>query len=93
MRPGSKEWTADEEATLVTLRKSGMPMAEIAKQLGRSFDSVASKGNNLRHLIEDQTARVIPVRTWRGSRGETMTAMIMGDPPSGRSALDQRAGQ
>lgn len=85
-----KPWTEAEIARAVQLRKSGLLIKEVAEQLGRTFDSTASKIGNLKTLIDGKAkAPAARPRLYR-SRSEFVTASLMGDPPPGRSALDQR---
>lgn len=43
MKKSHREWTNREHATLLRMRSEGFRVREIAEELGRSFDSVASR--------------------------------------------------
>ncbi len=90
-------WGEDEFDTLLLMVSRGEDPTAIAKALGRSRQSILSKmyaegmsqnrstgGKGeveaVKHLVAPR-----PVYT-------SLTAAMMGDPPLGRSALDQRGG-
>lgn len=91
MRAGQKHWTDHEVNTLVTMRRRGMSIGECAAALERSSDAIAAKASNLRSRINPKVEVSAPVvvRAF-ASRAEMVTATLCGDPPAGRSALDQR---
>lgn len=43
MKKSHREWTNREHATLLRMRSEGFRVREIAEELGRSFDSIASR--------------------------------------------------
>jgi hypothetical protein len=92
MRPGSREWTDTEVSQLEALRAKGMSYTEIAKVLGRTMWSVQSKGSNLgltNPVSEFEAAQALVPQVDRSKM--SLTALMLGDPPPGRSALDQGA--
>jgi hypothetical protein len=89
MRPGSKVWTEEEIAILIDMKRRGHSIPEIASELGRGENSVANRASSLRSTIVDGAGIVF--RPPQAFVHADLTAKIMGDPPPGRSALDQRA--
>ena len=47
MKSAYKKWTNDEELVVISMRKEGKSIKEIAKQLNRPFYSVSNKCNRL----------------------------------------------
>jgi len=103
MRPGSVEWTLDEEAMLRRLAAEGKTAREAGEALGRATEGVRAKGERMgltfasgrgrNHPIAAPVKEVDPAPV-PNPRYSSRTAMIFGDPPIGRSALDQkRAGR
>ncbi len=88
MRPGSKVWTEAEVAILIEMKRRGHSISEIAGELGRGENSVANRASSLRSTIVDGAGIVFRAPTTFVHTN--LTAKIMGDPPPGRSALDQR---
>lgn len=89
MRPGSRAWTETEIELLTEMRQDGKTNKEMAKALRRSEASVSSQTSNIVTRNEVIPAPAPTVRKC-STRAEFVTASLMGDPPSGRSALDQR---
>lgn len=101
-RPLPKMWTPDEFDRAITMRNDGFDHTEIAAALGRSQTSVQSKFENDRRArigrpIEGAKSRVLSdrqqderARRSDGYDARDLTSQIMGDPPRGFSALDQR---
>jgi hypothetical protein len=89
MRPGSKEWTEAETTVILEMRAAGYGAAAIAPVLGRSRVSVQNRISNLPISAPPKPAPA-PCERRCASRAEFVTATLMGDPPHGRSALDQR---
>lgn len=89
MRAGRLPWTDAETEILTSMRQDGKSNGEIAQRLRRSKAAVQSKTSNLSLYIAPVPA---PAPTARicATRAQFVTATLMGDPPSGRSALDQR---
>lgn len=89
MRPGSRAWTEDEIELLTQMRNRGMSAKEMAAILGRSEASVTSQTSNIVSRPE-VIPEAAPTARKCATRAEFVTASLMGDPASGRSALDQR---
>lgn len=96
-------WTHAEISKLRAMHARGSTKEQIADALGRPLAGVDSKARSLAlYWRKDKSAgwrtsdaellqqakRLIPPSTRHGS----LTAFIMGDPPPGRSALDQKRG-
>lgn len=94
MRPGSKHWSDHDERVLVSMARQGDSPAEIADVLGRTVSATVSKISSLKTTINKQPDPVAPVYQPRPglTRAEKLTQRFFGDPPLGRSALDQRGG-
>jgi hypothetical protein len=90
MRPGRRPWTDAETATLTRLRADGKTASEIAAVLGRSVQAVSSKTSDTPRLVAEVAPLPAPSIHICSTRSEFVTATLMGDPPTGRSALDQR---
>jgi len=80
-------WTAAEIATLRRIWGTMTP-GEMARCIGRSRAAVTGKAHDLglfrkQDPAPKQAARVLPLPA-------TTTALLMGDPLPGRSALDRR---
>lgn len=93
MKPLGTPWSEDELATVVRMRQAGNSIARVAIVLERELGSVESKVGNLHTEINGPRkcrARPPVARRVCASRSELVTATLMGDPPPGRSALDQR---
>lgn len=92
MNPNTKAWSDHEVRTLITMAREQVPYPEIAETLGRTVSAVTSKVSSLRSAINKEPDPVAPVYAPRLglSRAERLTASFFGDPPNGRSALDQR---
>ena len=58
-QPQHNAWRKKDDELLISLYKSGIPEAEIAKEIGRSIHSVSSRLYDLRQHGHD-----IPVRDW-----------------------------
>jgi hypothetical protein len=95
MNPNNKPWSEHEIRTLITMAREQVPYPEIAETLGRTVSAVTSKVSSLRSAINKEPDPVAPVYAPRPglSRGERLTATYFGDPPMGRSALDQKQAQ
>lgn len=102
MKPGSVRWTLAEEDQVRELVAAGTTASEAAKRLKRGMEAVRGKVANMglkfapghRGRTSEAHAReaadfIRPAPARYASR----TAMIFGDPPIGRSALDQRGGK
>lgn len=89
MRSNGKEWTEAETTVILEMRAAGYGAAAIAPMLGRTRASVQNRINN---LPISAPPKPVPAPSARRcySRAEFVTASLMGDPPAGRSALDQR---
>ncbi|WEK05751.1 MAG: hypothetical protein P0Y65_05710 [Candidatus Devosia phytovorans] len=95
MKVGSRPWTEADCLQLEKLIKEGLSYDEISEIIGRSPLSVAGKANNmgLAKFKGGEGAKafeaaksLIPTV----SVHQSTFARWMGDPPPGRSALDQR---
>ncbi|WP_108397575.1 hypothetical protein [Devosia submarina] len=95
MNPNNKPWSEHETRTLIPMAREEASYSEIAKTLGRTLSGVTSKVSSLRSAINKTPDPVAPVYAPRPglSRGERLTATYFGDPPMGRSALDQKQAQ
>lgn len=103
MRPGSVEWTLEEEAKLRRLVGEGKTAREAGEALRRPTEGVRAKGERMGLTFASGLGRTQPLRSPVKSdepppgappRYSSLTALMFGDPPVGRSALDQkRAGQ
>lgn len=94
-------WTHTEISKLRAMHASGWTKEQIAEALGRPLAGVDTKARSLAlywrkdksagwrtsdaELLE-QAKKLIPP----SARHASFTAFIMGDPPPGRSALDQK---
>lgn len=91
----AQEWSDEDIRKLIELRREGRTYANIGEVLGRSMHSIVCKAANIRKMIVEQPQKphqVIAVARPM-SRSEAFTSRFFGDPPPGRSALDQRASQ
>lgn len=97
MKAGAREWTEAEAQQLKKMRRDGMSYPAIARAMNRTTSSVEGKGNNLGLGTE---FRELGARAYRDTQAliprvdrskMSMTALMLGDPPPGRSALDQGA--
>lgn len=87
-QPG-RPWTEQEIAKILALRDEGLIPADIGPIVGRTPASVQSKLAN--YVSINRQAMVVPPMVRRCvSRSDYVTQTLMGDPPAGRSALDQR---
>ncbi len=93
MRPARRPWTDAETAILTRMRADGRQVSEIAAVLGRSIPAVSSKTSDQPRLGTDDAPAPAPSIRICSTRAEYVTATLLGDPPAGRSALDQRAGK
>lgn len=95
MKPGNHAWSEEDLQKLVEMRQAGFSFSEIAKEIDRTTNAVAGKCSNMRRLMPK--ADPLPKQVISGARsqtrGERFTSFLLGDPPPGRSALDQRASQ
>lgn len=85
-----RKWTADEVETLKTMLDAGARYAAIAKVLGRTEGSVSRKACDAGLVIPEPSVRAVIPKPVTPRNTSTLTAFILGDPPPGRSALDQR---
>lgn len=95
-------WGKDEKTRLWQMREAGVSFEAIADALQRSVKSVESKHTQVRlaHLNRGTRGRPTDVdyrMAERNARPEysvgyapTLSQTLFGDPPPGRSALDQR---
>ncbi|WP_108459179.1 hypothetical protein [Devosia naphthalenivorans] len=95
MNPNNTSWSDHEVRILITMCREEGPYQDIAQTLGRTLSAVTSKVSNLRSAIDKQPDPVAPVYAPRPgqNRAQRLTASFFGDPPLGRSALDQRTQQ
>lgn len=98
MRPGSIKWTTSEEVHLRELVAAGKTAKEAGKALGRHMETARRKAITMgltfardtgerQKAAPEQEPKVPPVR--EPVRYSSRMAMMMGDPPIGRSALDK----
>lgn len=120
------EWTEEQERIALSMRNSKFSYTEIADELGKSKQSVASKVASLIASPQSQEAMKAYRKKWHQNRKAvvpgggrfvqyappadknvprcvlderdrafaeplTLSATLLGDPPPGRSALDQMA--
>jgi hypothetical protein len=93
MNPIRKNWFEHEQRVLVSMARQGASPADIAQTVGRTLQATVSKISSLKTTINKQPDPVAPVYQPRPglNRAQRLTAKFFGDPPNGRSALDQRA--
>lgn len=91
MKPGNYAWSEAELKTLISMRRENRSFVEISDVLGRSYDAVTGKASNIRSLIQlsEPKAQRASTAPRKQTRAEAFTGRLMGDPPLGRSALDQ----
>lgn len=89
------EWTAETDAELRSLRDvEGFSYAKIAMRLGRSESACRARYANLQCLQGPGAAETHAPPPARAPERVGLTAIVFGDPPPGRSALDRaRAGR
>lgn len=99
MRPGGVKWTKAEEAQMVAFSKGGYTYRMAAEELGRSVGAVQGKAAamdlSFRHeprarKSQQEIAERLHVPRPPIPQYASLTAMAFGDPPIGRSALDQK---
>lgn len=91
----AQDWSEEDLQKLIDMRRDGFSYNEIARELGRTFNAIAGKCSNMRRLMPKAEAapkQVISVARSQ-TRSERFTSFLLGDPPPGRSALDQLASQ
>ncbi len=97
MKADAREWTEAEEQQLMDMRAQGRSYRDCAKALKRSLCSAQEKGYRLGLNYEfkehsagaHREAQALIPRIDRSKM--SLTALMLGDPPPGRSALDQGA--
>lgn len=91
----AKDWSDQDIQTLVDMSAKGFTHREIGQAIGRSHHAVAGKASNIRQLmtVKRETPKQVITVARPMSRSEAFTSRFCGDPPPGRSALDQRASQ
>jgi hypothetical protein len=84
-------WLAIEDQVLRNLHGLGIPLSKIAAALGRSVPAVNYRLARLRAqtAIRERQARDADLESRRPQRPASTTALLMGDPAPGRSALDR----
>ena len=100
-----RKWTEDEIATLCAMRAAGATYAEISRALGRSRDSCEGKikymeeqADRTNYTGNKDPENWIPVSQAQWLERERrllaeprdLVGALMGDPPRGYSALEQR---
>lgn len=99
MRPGGVKWTTAEESQMVAFSKGGYTYRMAAEELSRSVGAVQGKAAAMelkfRHeprarKYAKESAESLNVQRPPIPQYASLTAMIFGDPPVGRSALDQK---
>lgn len=97
MKAKTREWTEAEIQQLKDMRAKGMTYVDISKQIKRSVCSAQRMGSmlGLTREFSDQSAaahRDAQTLVPAVDRSKmSITALMLGDPPPGRSALDQGA--
>lgn len=96
-------WSEAEIAMLRRLHGDGATVAQAAMELDRGLEATRSKAKTIGLIFANGRIGRVSVRTviekqeyiaLPPARYASRTAMMFGDPPLGRSALDQkRAGQ
>ena len=89
-------WEASDVEELNRLIELGHSAREIAAAMGRNYDAVTTKicwvKARAKEAARKQAAAPLASIEWRPiSQHASTTAMLMGDPLPGRSALDRRA--
>lgn len=97
-----RNWTDEEITQLRRSHALGLSVQEAAKALGRGVESTRSKGKAIGVFFENahrlgrvavsRDADVAKFIKLPPARYSSRSAMILGDPPIGRSALDRRSG-
>lgn len=87
MKPNHRTWAPEELDRLMTLRSSGTSIDDISEILGRTREAVINRLASLTSLMPKRVAEPERVPLFIHSN---LTARVCGDPPPGRSALDQR---
>lgn len=95
-------WTEDEISTAVAMRASGATFEDISKAIGRSAAAAREKLTTV-GLHEPEVTRLIDIdprpspellaaRAYRYEMAarRTLSEMLLGDPPPGFSALDEK---
>lgn len=87
-------WMPIEEQVLRNLHGLGIPPATIAAALGRSVPAVKYRLDRQRAqaAIRARQARDADLASRRAPSPASTTALLMGDPAPGRSALDRTKG-
>ena len=86
--PHVKLVTARDDNAIRYLWKRGFDTLDIARKLSLHEWQVA---NRLIHIRWQAASRPIHTRPLRSERPASIVSQISGDPPPGRSALDQKA--
>lgn len=95
-------WTDQELAAAARMTEQGCSFSEIGKALGRSAEAVRNKMNDSGlHESEQPKVHIVDLRPsqevlaarerkYELEAKRTLGAILMGDPPPGFSALDQK---
>lgn len=91
-------WTEEDSQQLIELAESGKSAIEIGDIMGRKASTIRAHAKNLRLQLErpkrvrsNMGASVAPLPPAPAVH-RSRTARLFGDPPIGRSALDQKMG-
>ena len=102
MKPGSVRWTIAEEEAIRRFVARQFTCAQAAAELKRNVESTRSKAEAMGLKFKSgRIGRVSHAQVTSDPkfvrpeppRYASRMAMILGDPPIGRSALDQKRGQ
>lgn len=90
MKPGHRKWSKPETARLYAMFTDGISLEVMCGNFDRSSASIRRKLSDNGMIFSASTR--LPVPAIAPVQYASRTAMMMGDPPVGRSALDQRSG-
>lgn len=102
MKPGHSFWTKAEIEKLKAMCAAGYTYVAAAQELGRTKDSIHGKARNMGLVFAKAAPGVRPGKPSTPApepilpavpRYRSFTAALFGDPPIGRSALDQKRRQ
>lgn len=97
-----RQWTEHELSRAVKMRAEGLTFKEVGSALGRSADAVRNKMNETGlHESEQPKTHLVDIkpspemfaardRKYEAEARRDLSAILMGDPPAGFSALDAK---
>lgn len=102
MKARQQKWTDEETALARKLLKERAPDSEYPRQLGRTRICARARIERLDYMAafgsrrsDDRPSEPVPMEVWverskRIAAPRSLTASLLGDPPSGYSALDRK---